>query len=81
MALFDHFGWKNRARRLHPGAGTNRKVWWEAAEEFHPASLYGPAADFDPGGDYGPEESFDPMGSYTGIPEDGGEPVQDADDL
>ena len=23
----------------------------------------------------------DPMGSYTGAPEDGGKPVQDADDL
>ena len=24
---------------------------------------------------------FDPLGSYTGTPEDGEEPVQDADDL
>ena len=24
---------------------------------------------------------IDPLGSYTGRPEDGGEPVQDADDL
>ena len=25
--------------------------------------------------------SFDPNGSYTGVPADGGKPVQDADDL
>ena len=24
---------------------------------------------------------FDPMGSYTGVPADGEEPIQDADDL
>ena len=26
-------------------------------------------------------KEIDPLGSYTGRPEDGGEPVQDADDL
>ena len=25
--------------------------------------------------------SYDPNGSYTGVPADGGKPVQDADDL
>ena len=45
------------------------KPWWEVAEEFPPEALYDPA------------EEFDPLGSYTGIPGDGGEPEQDADDL
>lgn len=26
-------------------------------------------------------KEIDPLGSYTGIPDDGGKPVQDADDL
>lgn len=29
----------------------------------------------------GEEDVFDVLGSYTGNPEDGGRPVQDADDL
>jgi len=70
MALFDRFGRGKRARR--PGIS---KPWWEVAEEFLPETLYAPTEDFDS------EGAFDPMGSYTGIPEDGGEPVQDADDL
>jgi len=71
MAFFDRFGQKKRpeARRL-PG---NAKAWWEIAEEFPPEVLYDPAEDLG--------SAFDPMGSYTGAPEDGGEPVQDADDL
>jgi len=67
MALFDGFGRKKR----RPLAG--QKAWWEVAEEFPPEALYDPAEDL--GSD------FDPMGSYTGMPEDGGEPTQDADDL
>lgn len=29
----------------------------------------------------GEEDVFDVLGSYTGNPEDGGKPIQDADDL
>ena len=83
MAFFDRFGRKKHpeARRL-PGSGSpanqrfvgvNSKAWWEIAGEFPPEALYDPIEDL--GSD------FDPMGSYTGIPEDGGEPTQDADDL
>jgi len=43
------------------------------------AEAYPPKAPLDPAEDLGSD--FDPMGSYTGVPEDGGEPVQDADDL
>jgi hypothetical protein len=54
------------AGRRRMGKG---KPWWEVAEEFPPEALYDPT------------EEADPMGSYTGVPEDGGAPVQDADDL
>ena len=69
MAIFDRFGLKKQRGRRFNGA---EKPWWEVAEEFSPESLY------DPSEEYG---SFDPLGSYTGVPADGGEPVQDADDL
>ena len=46
---------------------------------FFDPEAYPPEAPFDPTDDLG--SAFDPMGSYTGVPEDGGEPVQDADDL
>lgn len=79
MALFDRFGWGKRARRL----SVKQKAWWETAGELHPETLYGPASDFGSDGDFDQDEGFDydPTGSYTGVPEDGGEPVQDADDL
>ena len=83
MALFDRSGRKKHpeARRLpgNPGSPANRRfvgmgnAWWEVAEEFPSEALYDPAEDM--------ASAFDPTGSYTGIPEDGGEPVQDADDL
>ena len=65
MALLDRFG---RLGRRFLGSRAAPKAWWETAEEFPP------------GADYGPMD-FDPLGSYTGAPEDGGEPQQDADDL
>jgi len=46
---------------------------------FFDAREFPPEAPDDPDEDLG--SPFDPMGSYTGLPEDGGEPVQDADDL
>jgi len=80
MALFDGFGRKKRRSPMGPGFPANRgfvgvgqKAWWEVAEEFPPEALYDPAEDLG--------SAFDPMGSYTGMPEDGGEPTQDADDL
>ena len=69
MALFDRSG------RRKQWFSAKRKAWWETADEFHPEALYGPDGDFDS------EGGFDPMGSYTGVPDGGGEPVQDADDL
>ena len=70
MALFDRLG-----RKKHPEAQRlpGRKEWWEIAAEFPPEARYDPAEDLG--------SAFDPMGSYTGNPEDGGEPTQDADDL
>ena len=72
MALFDRSG-----RKKHPEArrfpGNSGKAWWETAGEFPPEALYDPMEDMG--------SAFDPMGSYTGVPEDGGEPTQDADDL
>ena len=65
MAFLDRFGWKKRIR-----LSAGRKAWWETAGEFSP-----------PGAFYEPEMDFDPLGSYTGVPDDNGEPVQDADDL
>ena len=50
--------------------GQRRKRWWETAAEF--------SAMEDSTGMASP---FDPLGSYTGVPLDGGEPVQDADDI
>jgi len=67
MALFDRLGRKKRRSSIGP------KAWWEIAEEFPPEALYDPAEDLG--------SAFDPMGSYTGAPEDGEEPMQDADDL
>jgi len=64
--MFDRSGLKKR--RL---SGRQK---WETAREFAPETIY------DPGPDY-PAGAFDPLGSYTGVPGDGGEPVQDADDL
>ncbi|MCL1952782.1 MAG: hypothetical protein FWF60_08585 [Oscillospiraceae bacterium] len=53
------------ARRARRFPG--RRPWWEAASELMPPEAY--------------EGDFDPLGSYTGVPDGGGEPVQDADDL
>ena len=43
-------------------------VRWETAAEYPADELFD-------------DPVFDPLGSYTGTPEDGGEPEQDADDL
>jgi len=72
MPLFDRFGRKKRRPQRGPGSGS-RKAWWEIAGEFSSEAPYEPAEDLG--------SVFDPMGSYTGLPADGGEPVQDADDL
>ena len=73
MALFDRSGLSGRFGRKKRA----RKSWWEMTEEFSPpGALYEPEEDFDP-----MERVFDPLGSYTGVPEGGGEPEQDADDL
>jgi len=80
MALFDRFGRKKRA-------GRPPNPWWEAANEISPEPFYGPGADFGPveafdsDGRFDLISGFDPLGSYTGLPGDGGEPAQDADDL
>jgi len=66
MALFDRSGLSGHFGRKK----RTRKSRWEVAEEFSP-----------PGALYEPEEAFDPLGGYTGVPEGGGEPEQDADDL
>jgi len=75
MALFDRSG---RKKRRLPGA---QKAWWETAREFSPETIYDPGIDYAPAGPFDPKWVFDPMGSYTGVPDDGGEPEQDADDL
>ena len=67
MALFDRFG------RKKTGLPAASKARWEISEEFPPEASCDPAED--------PGSAFDPLGSYTGVPEDGGEPTQDADDL
>ena len=67
MDLFDRFGQKKNT------SSARSKAWWEIAEEFPPETLYNPAEDLG--------SVYDPMGSYTGLSADGGEPVQDADDL
>jgi len=81
MALFDGFGRKKQARRY-----AMRQKWWETADELTPPEpLYDAGDVFD--GEYTPDRTFDPnwvfdpLGSYTGVPGDGGEPEQDADDL
>ena len=48
-----------------------RKYQWETAAEYHAEDAF----------ESSDASEFDPLGSYTGVPEDGGAPVQDADDL
>ena len=61
---------------------------WETALEYAAdeplimdMEIHDPKRVFDSRGIYGPKGAYDPLGSYTGVPADGGEPVQDADDL
>ncbi|MCL2194524.1 MAG: hypothetical protein FWB76_01040 [Oscillospiraceae bacterium] len=68
---------ENIRRRRSRAAAARHRQWWETAAEF-PVE---PPADFDPDIANFPASEFDPMGSYTGNPIDGGEPIQDADDL
>ena len=68
MGLF-HTGRKAKKRDIP--TKRIRKAWWEIAAEYPAEELF-----------YDPTASeYDPLGSYTGRPADGGEPVQDADDL
>lgn len=66
MSLFHRFR-RNKHQRSH--FGLNHKAHWETADEFPAEELHDAAT------------AFDPMGSYTGVPLDGGQPEQDADDL
>ncbi|MCL2495526.1 MAG: hypothetical protein FWE98_07735 [Oscillospiraceae bacterium] len=66
MALFDRSGRRSRPEtRRLPGS---RDV--EIAREFPAGAPYEELGSI-----------FDPWGSYTGVAADGGNPVQDADDL
>ena len=60
-----HFS-RLRVRNLR----TRPMHWWETAAEFTPPEHLAEMA-----------SPYDPLGSYTGVPMDGGEPVQDADDI
>jgi len=71
MGLFN----TNRGKNKRNGAKRLRKAWWEIAAEFPAEELF-----YDPTLDPA-ASAYDPLGSYTGRPVDGGQPVQDADDL
>ena len=62
-----------KGRKKLPGA---RK-----ADPFPTVQPHFPITDVMPIGEVVPKSETDVLGSYTGVPADGGQPVQDADDL